>query len=187
MNIIRGPIPGIFIIEPKVFEDKRGYFYESYNERIFQEKTGVKTNFVQDNQSKSTYGVLRGLHFQNNPYAQSKFIRVLSGEIFDVVVDIRKGSPTFGNNFSLVLSGENKTQIFVPAGFAHGFLVISETAVIHYKTDNFYHPESESGIKFNDPAIGINWPIPENEIILSEKDANLKTLEQIDYKFTFDQ
>ena len=183
MKITQGPIPGIFIIEPQVFEDSRGYFFESFNKKKFDEATGIKSNFVQDNQSKSVRGVLRGLHFQLNPNAQSKLVRTLSGEVWDVAVDIRLGSPTYGEYFGIHLSSENKKQIFIPGGFAHGFVVLSETAEIHYKTDNFYHKESESGIIFNDPDINIDWPIADADIVLSEKDKELKPLKEAKNNF----
>ena len=162
-------IEGLFVIEPKVFGDERGYFVETYNKQEFEE-CGLTMEFVQDNQSMSRKGVLRGLHFQKN-FPQGKLVRVLSGEVFDVAVDIRKGSDTYGKWFGVVLSDENKKQFYIPEGFAHGFLVLSETAVFAYKCTDFYHPEDEGGIRYDDPGIGIEWPVSNDmEIILSEKD-----------------
>ena len=161
--------PGLLIFEPKVFNDDRGYFFESYNEKTCAAE-GVNIKFVQDNQAKSSYGVIRGLHYQLNPHAQTKFIRVLSGTILDVVVDIRKGSPTFGKPYSIELSGDNCRQLFIPQGFAHGYSVLSETAEVMYKCDTFYNKESEAGIAFNDPALDIDWNIPMDRQIISEKD-----------------
>mgnify|MGYP006246802901 CR=1 FL=1 len=172
------PIPGLVIFEPKVFEDCRGYFFESFNAKVFDE-LGIDTNFVQDNQSKSTYGVLRGLHFQRGPYAQAKLVRVLSGEVLDVAVDLRKDSPTHGQHFSIILSGENKTQLYVPRGFAHGFVVLSETAEFFYKCDNFYSRENEDGIIFNDPDLSIDWQVPESDLIVSEKDKVLPRFKEL--------
>ncbi len=169
MPFIKTDFPGLMIFEPKVFEDSRGYFFESYNERICEEE-GVKIRFVQDNQAKSNFGVIRGMHYQLEPHAQTKFIRALSGSILDVVVDIRKGSPTFGKVFSIELSAENKKQLLVPAGFAHGYSVLSESAEVFYKCDRFYHKESEGGIAFNDPELNIDWRIPTGKEIISEKD-----------------
>jgi dTDP-4-dehydrorhamnose 3,5-epimerase len=165
-------IPGLLVIEPKVFEDSRGYFFEAYNEAFFLQN-GVSIRFVQDNQSKSSYGVIRGLHYQMDPHAQSKLVRVLEGRILDVAVDIRKGSPTYGKHFSLELSNENKKQLLVPAGFAHGFSVLSETAVVLYKCDSLYHKESEAGIRYNDPSLKIDWKIPLGKEIVSDKDLQL--------------
>jgi dTDP-4-dehydrorhamnose 3,5-epimerase len=161
--------PGLIIFDPIVFEDDRGYFYESYNEKIFSQY-GIKLQFVQDNQSKSSYGVIRGLHYQMSPYAQSKLVRVLTGRILDVAVDIRKGSPKYGKAFIVELSAENKKQLFVPKGFAHGFAVLSETAEVLYKCDSFYNKESEQGIIYNDPTLNINWQIPPDKSIVSGKD-----------------
>lgn len=176
-------ITGLLIFEPRVFPDSRGYFFESYNEKTFAEN-GLSCKFVQDNQSSSAYGVIRGLHYQLPPYAQSKLIRVLHGKILDVAVDIRKGSPTYGKVFSLELSGENKKQLFIPAGFAHGFSVLSEKAEILYKCDNFYNKESEGGILYNDPVLNIDWGIPAGKAIVSEKDIALPVLK--DCKNTFE-
>lgn len=166
------PIPGLLVFKPKVFEDNRGYFFESYNEQLFREQ-GIDIRFVQDNQSQSAYGVIRGLHYQKSPHAQCKLVRVLEGEILDVAVDIRKGSPTYGQHFSLVLSAENKQQLFVPEGFAHGFSVLSKRAVVMYKCNRFYSKESEGGLLFNDPALGIDWQVPADAQLISDKDQVL--------------
>jgi dTDP-4-dehydrorhamnose 3,5-epimerase len=165
-------IPDLLIFEPALFEDSRGYFFEAYNERSFQ-KEGVNISFVQDNQSKSSYGVIRGLHYQLLPYAQTKLVRVLEGSILDVAVDIRKGSPTFGQSFAIELSAENKKQLFIPAGFAHGFSVLSPTAIVLYKCDQFYNKESEGGIRYDDPSLQIDWQIEKGKEIVSEKDMAL--------------
>jgi dTDP-4-dehydrorhamnose 3,5-epimerase len=167
---------GCFILEPNVIRDARGYFMESFNERVFSEKTGLQVHFVQDNQSFSGRGVLRGLHYQTGDRAQAKLVRVLSGAVLDVAVDIRPGSPTFGQYDSVVLSDENQKQFFVPRGFAHGFLVLSETTTFFYKCDNFYDRDSEGGIRYDDPEIGINWPSHES-IVVSEKDQHLPDLQ----------
>lgn len=161
--------PGLMIFEPKVFEDSRGYFFESYNENTCKAE-GINIQFVQDNQAKSSYGVIRGLHYQLAPFSQTKFIRVLTGSIIDAVVDLRKGSPSFGKSFSIELSAENHLQLLVPKGFAHGYSVISETAEVFYKCDTFYHKDAEAGIMFNDPALNIDWKIPVAHQIISEKD-----------------
>lgn len=171
MKVIETSIDGVYIIEPKIFGDERGYFFESYSQRDFTAQV-CNTTFVQDNQSKSCYGVLRGLHYQLPPFSQSKLVRVVSGRVWDVAVDIRKGSPTFGQHVSVELSGENQRQFFIPRGFAHGFVVLSEEAVFQYKCDNFYAPQSEGAIAFNDPALGIDWKIPAEQLILSEKDLH---------------
>ena len=172
MPFIPTPISGLIVFEPKVFEDSRGYFFESFNLKTFQAE-GIDINFVQDNQSSSNYGVIRGLHYQLDPFAQVKLIRVLSGRILDVAVDIRKGSTTFGKSFTIELSAENKKQLFIPAGFAHGFSVLSEQAEVFYKCDSFYNKESEAGILFNDPSLSIDWKIPAGKEIISEKDKGL--------------
>ena len=169
MNVIPTGIEGLLIIEPRVFGDERGYFFESYSERDFREAVGP-VKFVQDNESKSRYGVLRGLHFQKEPYAQAKLVRVVSGAVLDVAVDLRKGSPTFGRYFSVELTGENHRQFFIPKGFAHGFCVLSEEVVFQYKCDEFYHPEAEGGIAWNDPDLAIDWCLPASDLILSPKD-----------------
>lgn len=185
MEVIKTDIEGVFIIEPKVFGDNRGYFFESFNVREFAEKTGKEVNFVQDNESMSRYGVLRGLHFQLPPYSQSKLVRVVKGKVLDVAVDIRKGSSTYGKYVSCEMTGENKRQFFVPKGFAHGFCVLSDDAVFQYKCDDFYHPEAEGAIAWNDPAIAINWPITVDEIILSEKDKHHPYLKDFESPFFF--
>lgn len=163
------PIQGLVIYEPMVFEDSRGFFFESFNEKIFA-REGVTRPFVQDNQSRSGYGVIRGLHYQLSPHAQSKLVRVLSGKILDVAVDIRKGSPTYGRHFAIELSAENNKQLYIPHGFAHGFSVLSETADVLYKCDAFYNKESEGGIRYNDPILQIDWKIPAGKEVVSEKD-----------------
>ena len=171
MNIIETDIPGLVMIEPRVFGDSRGYFFESFSEREFTEKVGP-VQFVQDNESRSRYGVVRGLHFQKEPYAQAKLVRVVSGSVLDVAVDLRKDSPTFGQHFSVELSGENHLQLYIPKGFAHGFSVLSEEVVFQYKCDAYYHPEAEGAIAWNDPDLAIDWRIPPSEVILSEKDKH---------------
>lgn len=182
MKFIKTDFEGLFIIEPKVFEDERGYFYESYN-RIKLKEQGIDIEFVQDNQSKSGYGVTRGLHYQLNPKAQTKFVRVLQGSIYDVVVDIRKNSSTFGKWFGIELSAENKKQLFIPKGFAHGFSVLSEEAVVFYKCDEFYSPELERGIMYNDPFLNIDWKIPASKVILSAKDTKHPLFNSADNNF----
>ena len=177
MNFISTPISGCFIIEPKVITDERGYFLESFNEKTLQNGVGQEVHFVQDNQSFSTKGVLRGLHYQTGNHAQAKLVRVLSGEVLDVAVDIRPDSPTFGQHVSVLLSAENQKQFFVPRGFAHGFLVLSQTATFFYKCDNFYNKESEGGIIYNDATLNIDWQFPTENLIISEKDVNQPTLE----------
>ncbi|WEK35690.1 MAG: dTDP-4-dehydrorhamnose 3,5-epimerase [Candidatus Pseudobacter hemicellulosilyticus] len=162
-------LPGLLVFEPMVFEDSRGFFFEAYNEKIFNQQ-GI-SGFVQDNHSRSTYGVIRGLHYQLTPHAQSKLVRVLNGKILDVAVDIRKGSPTYGKVFAIELSADNKKQLYIPAGFAHGFSVLSEVAEVLYKCNAFYHKESEGGIIYNDPILKIDWQIPADKAIISEKDA----------------
>lgn len=172
MEVIRTAIEGVYIIEPRVFGDARGYFFESFNAREFAEKVGRAVNFVQDNESLSCYGVLRGLHFQQPPYAQSKLVRVVKGEVLDVAVDIRKGSPTYGQHVAVELSAENHRQIFIPKGFAHGFSVLSNEVVFQYKCDEFYHPESEGALAWDDPDLAINWRLPMDKVLLSEKDRH---------------
>ncbi len=172
MNVQHTGIEGLLVIEPRIFTDDRGYFFESFNQRLFAEN-GVDTEFVQDNQSFSSYGVLRGLHYQCGEYAQAKLVRVVQGEVLDVAVDLRTDSPTYGQYYSVRLSGENQLQFFIPRGFAHGFLVLSETAIFAYKCDNFYNKESEAGIFYDDPQIKINWEIDKKDLILSEKDLEL--------------
>ena len=168
MKLTLTPIKDLVVIEPKVFGDERGYFYEAYNKNTFHE-LGLDYDFVQDNQSFSKKGVLRGLHFQKN-YPQAKLVRVIEGEVFDVAVDLRKDSPTYGKWYGVVLSGENKKMFMIPRGFAHGFLVLSDTAIFSYKCDDFYHPNDEGGIIYNDPTIGVEWPKLDCEFVLSEKD-----------------
>lgn len=184
MPFVQTDIEGLLIFEPKVFEDSRGYFFEAYNEKVFSE-AGIGIKFVQDNQSKSSYGVIRGLHYQQNPYAQAKLVRVLEGKILDVAVDIRKGSPTFGQHFSIELSAENKKQLFLPAGFAHGFSVLSETAVVMYKCNEFYNKESEGGIWFDDVDLNIDWQIPAGKEIVSEKDVQLPAFKDCKNNFEY--
>lgn len=186
MEVIKTDIEGVVIIEPRIFKDKRGYFYESFSQREFEEKV-CKTTFVQDNQSKSSYGVLRGLHFQKPPHCQSKLVRCIKGAVLDVAVDIRKGSPTFGKHVAVELTEENHRQFFVPRGFAHGFAVLSEEAVFQYKCDNFYCKESEGAIAWDDPEIGIDWRVPAEEVILSEKDKLSKCIAKADYLFDFNE
>lgn len=187
MNIIETPLKGALIIEPKVFNDARGYFFESFSQREFDEKVtpklGHKVLFVQDNESMSTYGVMRGLHFQRPPYTQSKLLRCVRGAVLDVVVDIRKGSPTYGQHFAVELSEENKRQFFISRGFAHGFAVLSETAVFQYKCDEFYHPEADGGISILDASLDIDWRIPVEKTILSEKDTKHPLLKDFDSPF----
>jgi dTDP-4-dehydrorhamnose 3,5-epimerase len=170
MNIIKTPIEGLLVLEPKVHGDERGYFFESYNMRLLETLTGYNTPFVQDNQARSVKNVLRGLHYQNYPVPQAKLIRVLEGSIWDVVVDIRKNSKTFGEWYGVELSAENKRQFLIPHGFAHGYAVLTETSEVFYKCDNFYDKPSEGGILYNDPAIGIDWKIDLSKAIISEKD-----------------
>ena len=185
MEVIKTAIEGVYIIEPKVFGDARGYFFESFSEREFQEKVG-DIHFVQDNESMSKYGVMRGLHFQRPPYAQSKLVRCVKGEVIDVAVDIRKGSPSYGQHVAVELSEDNHRQFFVPRGFAHGFAVLSETAVFQYKCDNFYAPEADGGISIKDESLGIDWQIPTENAILSEKDIQHLCFKDFDSPFTMD-
>jgi len=175
---------GLLVFEPSVYEDNRGYFFESYNEQTFL-KENIDLRFVQDNQSSSSYGVIRGLHYQLNPHAQTKLVRVLSGTVLDVAVDIRENSPTFAKAFSIELSADNKKQLLIPPGFAHGFSVLSERAEVFYKCDNFYNKESETGIRHDDPLLHINWRIPSEKIIVSEKDQQLPMLAQSKNNFLF--
>ncbi len=169
MPFLTTAFPGLLLFEPKIFTDDRGYFFESYNEQVFEQE-GLPIHFVQDNQSLSCYGVIRGLHYQLDPYAQTKLVRVLQGRILDVVVDIRKGSPAYGKSMSVELSAENKRQLLVPKGFAHGFSVLSEKAEILYKCDAYYNKANEGGICYNDPALGIDWQVPQDKVIVSTKD-----------------
>lgn len=179
MTVTETKLKDCFIIEPQVFDDGRGYFFESFNQQRFHEKTGLDITFVQDNESKSNRGVLRGLHFQRGQFAQAKLVRVIRGKALDVVVDIRKGSPTFGKTFSLLLSGANQKQLFLPRGFAHGFSVLEDDTIFSYKCDNYYNKTSESGIIYNDPDLNIDWMLEENEILLSEKDKELSNFNSL--------
>ena len=172
-------LKGCLIIKPKVFTDDRGYFFESFNLKKFKDETGVSVNFIQDNQSKSSAGVLRGLHFQKAPYSQAKLVRVIQGKVLDVVVDLRKNSPTFGKHFKIVLDAQEHTQLFIPRDFAHGFLVLSDTVIFSYKCDNFYHKDSEQGIIYNDPDLNIDWGLPAEKLLLSDKDLRLPRLKDI--------
>lgn len=172
MPFIDTPLDGLKVFIPRVWEDERGYFFESFNRSLF-EQGGIIADFVQDNQARSAYGVLRGLHYQVEPYAQAKLVRVLEGEVLDIAVDIREGSPTCGQAYSLLLSAENKYQLFIPRGFAHGYVVLSETAEFFYKCDNYYSKEHEGGIRFDDPALDIDWGLGREDMILSEKDKGL--------------
>ena len=177
MAFLTCKLEGLIIVEPEIFEDNRGYFFEAYNQQLFQQN-GITRQFVQDNQSKSSYGVIRGLHYQLNPFAQSKLIRVLEGEILDVAVDIRKNSPTYGQHYSINLSSDNKKQLFLPAGFAHGFSVLSATAIVLYKCDAFYNKQSEAGIRYDDKELGIDWGIENGKEIISEKDLKLPSFKE---------
>lgn len=182
MEIKKTHIPGLVIIEPQVFADDRGFFMESYNENRYFENE-VLPHFVQDNISKSCYGTVRGLHYQLAPFAQSKLVQVIEGKVLDVAVDLRIKSPTFGQSFSIELSAENKTQFFIPQGFAHGFSVLSETAIFMYKCDNYYNREAERGLAYNDTQLNIDWKIPQDKIIISQKDGILPTLKEAEYNF----
>ena len=184
MNLKETSLPGLMLIMPSTYTDNRGYFFEAYNEAVFNSK-GITDHFVQDNQSHSVYGVIRGLHYQMNPYAQVKLVRVLQGKILDVAVDIRIGSPTFGRYFSIELSSENKKQLLIPAGFAHGFSVLSEQAEVLYKCNRFYNKESEAGILFSDKQLGIDWHIPEEKQVVSEKDKLNPPFSSCRNNFTF--
>lgn len=175
MKIEETHLKGCFVITPKVFEDERGYFFESFNQHVFEQETGIKANFVQDNQSQSVKGVLRGLHFQKGAYAQAKLVQVIKGKVLDVCVDIRKKSPTFGQHFSLLLDDKNRKQLYIPRGFAHGFLVLEDNSIFSYKCDNFYNKESEAGIIYNDESLNVDWGFPEEDLIISEKDLILPT------------
>lgn len=187
MEVIKTGIDGVFVIEPKIFGDARGYFFESFNAKEFKEKTGVDVTFVQDNESKSHYGVLRGMHFQLPPYTQSKLVRVVKGKVLDVVVDIRKGSPTYGKYEMCELTEENHRQFFVPKGMAHGFCVLSDEAIFQYKCDDFYHPEAEGAIMWNDPDLAIDWPIKTEDIELSEKDRRHPFLKDVESPFIYNR
>lgn len=187
IEVKKTDIEGVLIIEPKVFGDARGYFLESFNAKEFAEKTGLNINFVQDNESMSSYGVMRGLHFQNPPYTQSKLVRCVKGAVLDVAVDIRKGSPTYGKHVAVELTEDNHRQFFVPRGFAHGFAVLSEIAVFQYKCDNFYAPQADGGISILDDSLGIDWRIPTDKAILSEKDTMHACLKDFDSPFDLNQ
>ena len=183
IEVKKTDIEGVLIIEPKVFGDARGYFLESFNAKEFAEKTGLNINFVQDNESMSSYGVMRGLHFQNPPYSQAKLVRVTRGAVLDVAVDIRKGSPTYGQHVAVELTENNHRQFFVPRGFAHGFAVLSDVAVFQYKCDNFYAPQADGGISILDESLGIDWKIPTDKALLSEKDTKHALLKDFDSPF----
>lgn len=184
MEVIETKIPGVVIIEPRIFKDDRGYFFESYSQRDFDIQVR-KVSFVQDNESKSQYGVIRGLHFQKPPYCQSKLVRVIKGAVLDVAVDIRRGSPTFGHHVAVELSGENHRQLFIPRGFAHGFSVLTDEVVFQYKCDNFYAPTSEGALAWDDPDLGIDWKIPADKVILSDKDSHHPHLKDADWLFDY--
>ncbi len=186
MEVIKTAIEGVVIIEPRIFKDERGYFFESFSQREFDERV-QPIRFVQDNESKSCYGVVRGLHFQKPPFAQSKLVRVIKGAVLDVAVDIRKGSPTFGQHVAVELSADNHRQIFIPRGFAHGFSVLTDEVVFQYKCDNFYAPQSEDAIAWNDPDLGIDWGIPVDHILLSEKDRRNKSLKEVGEVFDYNE
>lgn len=183
MNIVKTDIEDVLIVEPKVFGDSRGYFMEVFSERDFRAATGLDVHFVQDNESMSSKGVLRGLHFQKSPYAQSKLVRVVRGSVYDVAVDLRAGSPTFGKYVSVVLSGENKRMFYIPEGFAHGFLTLEDNTVFQYKCGAFYEPSSEGSVRWNDPRIGVEWPMVDGERLLSEKDRKAPLLSEQPYRF----
>jgi dTDP-4-dehydrorhamnose 3,5-epimerase len=184
MSAIKTKLEGLVVIEPRVFKDDRGYFFESFSQRDFEESV-CKTIFIQDNESKSSYGVLRGLHFQKPPFAQSKLVRVIQGSVLDVAVDIRRGSPTYGQHVAVKLSAENKRQFFLPKGFAHGFAVLSEEAIFQYKCDQFYAPQSEGALAWDDPELGIDWRIPAEAVLLSEKDKAHPTLKALEPVFDY--
>lgn len=180
MNYIQTEIDGVWIIEPKIFSDPRGYFMEAFKQQEFDATIG-QINFIQDNESKSSFGTLRGLHYQKGDYCQAKLVRVIKGEVLDVAVDLRKSSPTFGKHISVLLSDDNKRQLFIPRGFAHGFLVKSEEAVFTYKVDNIYAPQAEASIIYNDPALGIDWPIADSQLVMSEKDRQAGNFRASEY------
>jgi dTDP-4-dehydrorhamnose 3,5-epimerase len=183
MKVIETGINDLFIFEPRIFGDDRGYFYETYNKKLLDELLGVEYNFVQDNESKSVYGVIRGLHYQLNPFSQAKLVRVLQGKVYDIAVDLRKNSPTFRSWVGVELSAENKKQFLIPKGFAHGFSVLTETAVFAYKCDEYYHPEAEAGIIYNDPSLNIDWKIKEEDVKVSPKDSVLPKLGEAEINF----
>ena len=186
MEVIKTSIEGVVIIEPRIFKDARGYFFESFSQQQFEEKVG-KVQFVQDNESMSSYGVMRGLHFQRPPYTQSKLVRCVKGGVLDIAVDIRKGSPTYGQHVAVELSEDTHRQFFIPQGFAHGFAVLSGTAVIQYKCDNFYHPEADGGISILDESLGLDWRIPTEKAILSEKDTKHPLLKEFETPFVYNK
>lgn len=186
MEVIKTELEGVVILEPRLFKDDRGYFFESFSQREFDEKVRP-VKFVQDNESQSVYGVLRGLHFQKPPFAQSKLVRVIQGAVLDVAVDIRVGSPTYGKHVAVELTAENHRQLFIPRGFAHGFSVLTDEVVFQYKCDNFYAPQSEGAIAWNDPALGIDWRIPEASVILSEKDKHHPLLKDLPETFYYSE
>ena len=186
MEVIQTNIKGVVIIEPRLFKDDRGYFFESFSQREFEEKVR-KINFVQDNESMSSYGVMRGLHFQRPPFSQSKLVRCVKGRVLDVAVDIRKGSPTFGQHVAVELTEENHRQFFIPRGFAHGFSVLSPEVIFQYKCDNFYAPQSEGALAWDDPDLDINWRIPSDKIILSEKDKHHPRLKDAEWLFDYSE
>lgn len=186
MEVIKTELEGVVILDPRLFKDDRGYFFESFSQREFDEKVRP-VKFVQDNESKSVYGVLRGLHFQKPPFAQSKLVRVIQGAVLDVAVDIRVGSPTYGKHVAVELTAENHRQLFIPRGFAHGFSVLTDEVVFQYKCDNFYAPQSEGAIAWNDPALGIDWRIPEASVILSEKDKHHPLLKDLPETFYYSE
>jgi dTDP-4-dehydrorhamnose 3,5-epimerase len=184
MNVIKTNIDGVVIIEPKIFEDKRGYFFESFNELEFINKVGI-VDFVQDNESKSSYGVMRGLHFQKPPHTQAKLVRCVKGSVLDVAVDLREGSPTYGEHVAVELTEDNHKQLFIPKGFAHGFVVLSDIAIFQYKCDDFYHPELDDGISILDETLGIDWKIPLKDAILSEKDTKRNLFKNLKSPFKY--
>ena len=179
MELIKTPLKDCFLVKPKIFEDHRGIFIETYSERRFEELTGIRKSFIQDNQSISKYGVLRGLHYQTGEFAQTKLVRVIFGKVLDVVVDLRTESPTFGKTFQTILDDQNLHQLYIPKGFGHGFVTLSEKSVFSYKCDQYYQPGSEAGVIYNDPSLNIDWGIPEDDMILSQKDSILPTFKEI--------
>jgi len=185
MEFIKQSIPDVLLLKPKIYGDDRGYFVETFQQKEFEKATGYKVNFIQDNESKSSKGVLRGLHYQQPPFAQSKLVRVVLGEVLDVAVDIRKGSPTFGQHFSVVLNDQNKYQLFIPRGFAHGYVVLSDEAIFSYKVDNYYSPENDRGIKFNDPVLNIDWQVKNENLCLSDKDKNQSDIKEVGSNFVY--
>lgn len=187
MIFIPQSIPEVILIQPQVFSDHRGYFFETFRQDKFEESIGHNVNFIQDNESKSSKGVLRGLHFQLPPFAQSKLVRVIEGEVLDVAVDIRKGSPTFGRHVSVILNDKNKQQVFIPRGFAHGFIVLSDNAIFTYKVDNYYSPETDRGLAFDDLTLNIDWQLSKEQLKLSEKDQKQPDLVDLDISFEYGQ